>query len=225
MEDGEAPRTWEQYLKAVYRPKRYADEVAFRAASHMLGISLVLICGDTVRPSQVLHYHNSKRKIVIYLRHALGHYTLLTPKGELPDYAIVDSQPLVQDDAPRGGDGEEDVHMAVDDSCIPEERSIDQPLEEADGPPRPARPPPKYGRANQEACQRRREACKNGRGRYQWRCDVCRRTFTSSVFDNLKVERNNHIRRDHKGEDKRGQEPIQQVGLSTWGHRCRATLR
>ena len=174
VEDGEAPKPWEQYLKAVYRPKRYADEVAFRAASHMLGISLVLICGDIVRPSQVLQYHNSKSQIVIYLRHALGHYTLLTPKGELPDYAIVDSQPLVQDDAPRGSGGEEDVHMAVDDSWIPEERSIDdgeeedealpmpaeaQPLQKGAGPPRPARPPPKYGRA------KRREACKNERGR------------------------------------------------------------
>ena len=233
VEDGEAPKPWEQYLKAVYRPKRYADEVAFRAASHMLGISLVLICGDTVRPSQVLHYHNSKSQIVIYLRHALGHYTLLTPKGELPDYAIVDSQPLVQDDAPRGSGGEEDVHMAVDDSWRPEERSIDdseeedealpmpaeaQPLQKGAGPPRPARPPPKYGRANQEACQRRREACKNERGRYQWRCDVCRRTFTSSVFDNLKVERNNHIRRDHKGEDKSRFSKIPSAGLLklTW---------
>ena len=61
------------YIQARYKPyftkfelkpgsvaQRMRDEIAFRAASHMLGISLVLVCGDVTRPFQVLHYCNRK---------------------------------------------------------------------------------------------------------------------------------------------------------------------
>ena len=66
------------YIQARYKPyftkfelkpgsvaQRMRDEIAFRAASHMLGISLVLVCGDVTRPFQVLHYYNRKRGTIL----------------------------------------------------------------------------------------------------------------------------------------------------------------
>ena len=85
------------------------------------------------------------------------------------------------------------------------------------GPVRHARLVHPQNTAGQNA--EKRAKTNEGASRYQWRCDVCRRrTFTSSVFDNLKVEPNNHIRRDHKGEDKSRFSKIPSAGLLklTW---------
>ena len=90
VENGEAPKNWQEYLQAIFRPQRYADEIAFRAAAALLGVNLCLICGSNLdKPDQVLFYQNPKASVILYLRHALGHYTLLIPRSEqLPDYVM-----------------------------------------------------------------------------------------------------------------------------------------
>ena len=124
VEDGSPPQTWSEYLKAVYRPARYADEVSFRAASALLGVNISLICGDLNKPTQVHTYQNPKSAITVYLRHSAGHYTLLLPKGsELPAYMFHGEGPRpTQDFAPRGGGG---LDVVADASWIPNPRGFD----------------------------------------------------------------------------------------------------
>ena len=121
IEDGDVPQTWDEYVKAVYRPARYADEIAFRAATSLLGISICFICGDLAKPSQVMHYRNPKSQISIYLRHSLGHYTLLLPHGDVPSYATLPLDALPpQAFAPRGGGDEQESWLETcDTSWIP----------------------------------------------------------------------------------------------------------
>ena len=126
IEDGDVPQTWAEYAKALYRPARYADEIAFRATTSLLGVSLCLVCGELANPSQVLHYRNEKSQICIYLRHSAGHYTFLLPHGDLPSYAKLPRDALPsQAFAPRGGgdDEQESWLQACDTSWIPHSAS------------------------------------------------------------------------------------------------------
>ena len=120
VENGTPPTTWEEYVDAVFRPARYGDEIAFRAACALLGVSITLVCGDLDRPSQVLYYTNSRSSLMVYLTHALGHFTLLVPKGsDLPDYIEAGSPPLQnQAPAPRGGGRTTEVDEAEDASWM-----------------------------------------------------------------------------------------------------------
>lgn len=129
VENGEAPTNWQEYLQALFRPQRYADEIAFRAAAALLGVNLCLICGSNLdKPDQVLFYQNPRASVVLYLRHALGHYTLLIPRSEqLPDYVMAGAEVASpQAFAPRGG-GESE---AVDDSWLPPRGCSPSPIPE-----------------------------------------------------------------------------------------------
>ena len=129
VENGEAPKNWQEYLQAIFRPQRYADEIAFRAAAALLGVNLCLVCGSNLdKPDQVLFYQNPKASVILYLRHALGHYTLLIPRSEqLPDYVLTGAEvSSPQAFAPRGGGKSE----AVDDSWIPRWGCSPSPLPE-----------------------------------------------------------------------------------------------
>ena len=75
IENGPVPQSWDEYVLAIFRPARYADEVAFRATTSLLGVSITLVCGDLACPTQVLHYRNEKSHTQLFLRHNLGHYT------------------------------------------------------------------------------------------------------------------------------------------------------
>ena len=127
VEDGTPPATWQQYLEAIWRPARWADEISFRAAAALLGISMQLVCGNLEKPEQVLSYVNPKSAITLYLRYSLGHYTLLLPKGDkLPDYIRQEAvaQTASQTFAPRGGGKRQHSTVslgpdAMDDSWIP----------------------------------------------------------------------------------------------------------
>ena len=117
IEDGEPPTSWAEYLRALYRPRRYADQISFRAAAALLGVNIYLVCGNLDKPEQVLFYRNANAAVVVFLHHSLGHYTLLQPKTEhLPDYVQQGDEPVLQQaSAPRGGGGQD----SVDDSWIP----------------------------------------------------------------------------------------------------------
>ena len=75
IENGPVPQSWDEYVLAIFRPARYADEVAFRATTSLLGVSITLVCGNLACPTQVLHYRNEKSHTQLFLRHNLGHYT------------------------------------------------------------------------------------------------------------------------------------------------------
>ncbi|CAE7261621.1 pol [Symbiodinium necroappetens] len=147
VEDGTPPATWQQYLEAIWRPARWADEISFRAAAALLGISLQLVCGRLDKPDQVLSYVNPKSAITLYLRYSLGHYTLLLPKGDkLPDYIRQEAvaQTASQTFAPRGGGKRQQSTVglgldAMDDSWIPAHVSS----EEEGAPRKPATSPDK----------------------------------------------------------------------------------
>ena len=86
MEDGEVPRAWEQYVEAVYRPSRWADEITFRAAEQLESITVVV--GDLQEPKRVLYYLHPRAKIAVFLRHSGNLYTLLRHMSQQTPFYI-----------------------------------------------------------------------------------------------------------------------------------------
>ncbi|CAE7662478.1 infB [Symbiodinium sp. CCMP2592] len=210
VEDGDPPQDWQDYLQAIWRPARWADEISFRAAAALLGVNLQLVCGNLDKPDKVLTYHNAKSTTVLYLHHSLGHYTLLLPKGEnMPDYILPVSSPQEgsQVFAPRGGGLS--AHDAIDDSWIPAEASTDEdrPISAA---------PCRLSDAPEVESQDRRSASRSdlmrkvaravakarvrkhtvGRKK-QWQCNVCSLTLRENTMRALSVARFGHIKRVH----------------------------
>ena len=54
MEAGDPAETWGAYLANLDRPKRWCDELAFRAATKRLNCRILVILGDPGNPTQVL---------------------------------------------------------------------------------------------------------------------------------------------------------------------------
>ena len=81
MEDRlEPPVTCEQYI-TIFRPKRWADECAFRGAGKLLGINLVVVEGPLSAPNRVIPY------TTIFLHYEAGHYKWLQALKEvMPAY-------------------------------------------------------------------------------------------------------------------------------------------
>ncbi|CAE7287846.1 unnamed protein product, partial [Symbiodinium sp. CCMP2456] len=93
MEGGTPPQTWDEYLQALDRPGRWADDLAFRATTKRMNCRIILVVGDVLKPSQVIAYgkpiqfKDDRQQQVIPLLYKDKHYQLITPKSgkSLPD--------------------------------------------------------------------------------------------------------------------------------------------
>ena len=56
IEDGDSPGTFEGYIAALFRPKRRADELAWRAAARRLGVRLIAAIHEPSKCDQIISY-------------------------------------------------------------------------------------------------------------------------------------------------------------------------
>ncbi|CAE6971072.1 unnamed protein product, partial [Symbiodinium sp. CCMP2456] len=114
MEGGTPPGSWEDYLKALDRPTRWADDIAFRAAVKRLNCRIIVAVDDAENPTQLLAYgkqidfKDGRKQAVIPLLYSEKHYQLIMAK---PGKDIADSWRTLpvggHATVPRGGgDGE-----------------------------------------------------------------------------------------------------------------------
>ncbi|CAE7729929.1 unnamed protein product, partial [Symbiodinium necroappetens] len=167
VENGEAPKNWQEYLQAIFRPQRYADEIAFRAAA----------------------------SVILYLRHALGHYTLLIPKSEqLPEYVLTGAevpQPTRAGaikrepspvGAPGGGVPERCIVVFVARLHLLRRYRLSMRFQGQVT----ADPPTASEHWTTRDAKRRSEQCKNAKNQFAWKCDVCNITLTTGLYDTLR---------------------------------------
>ena len=115
MEDGDIPTTWAQCKEALGRPKRWADEVAFRASCKRMNCRIVVVIGKPDIATQFLVYgkkvpydsYTGKHQVNLLLYFDGGHYQLIVPKQgqEIPESWNQLEQGNNCFPAPRGGGG------------------------------------------------------------------------------------------------------------------------
>ena len=104
-EDGEEAETWDEYLKSLYRPARWGDELALRAAARRLGVRITCVVGEIGgtgdKAPQLYMYGKAHAKLHIALLWEAGHYSLLEckPGHNWP----AEWQEGFRGGAPRGG--------------------------------------------------------------------------------------------------------------------------
>ena len=111
IEDGDSPGTFEGYIAALFRPKRRADELAWRAAARRLGVRLIAAIHEPSKCDQIISYWqpgNPDASVQITLAFEGGHYELLEPKPgvKLPEKLskmVADAEEGCGMAAPRGG--------------------------------------------------------------------------------------------------------------------------
>ena len=113
IEDGDIPVTWSQYKDALGRPRRWADEVAFRACCKRMNCRIVVALGKPDTATQFLVYgkkvpydaYTGKHQVNVLLYFEGGHYQLIVPKDghEVPAAWQQLEQGNNSFPAPRGG--------------------------------------------------------------------------------------------------------------------------
>ena len=110
MEGGDPPACWEEYLKALDRPNRWADDLTFRAATKRLNCRLILIVGDINKPSQLISYgkvinFKDRQQVVVPILYKDKHYQWIVPKEgkSLPEEWLQLEPGSHTQPVPRGG--------------------------------------------------------------------------------------------------------------------------
>ncbi|CAE7539387.1 unnamed protein product [Symbiodinium sp. CCMP2456] len=87
IEGGTPPQSWEEYLDALDRPTRWADDLTFRAATKRLNCRIILVVGDVKKPTQIIAYgkaiqfKDGRQQVVIPLLYKDKHCQLIAPKN------------------------------------------------------------------------------------------------------------------------------------------------
>ena len=86
MEDGAPPATWDEYLRNLDRPGRWADDLTFRALTRRLNCRILLLVGDVKAPQQIIAYgkkidfKDDRKQVVVPVLYKDRHYQLVAPK-------------------------------------------------------------------------------------------------------------------------------------------------
>ena len=91
-EDGDIPTTWEAWMAAIRRPRRWICGLTIKAAATRLGVKVIVVLksddGSWGSPSAFGNVNKKKKEmpVVVGLDESAGHYVLLVPDsvGSIP---------------------------------------------------------------------------------------------------------------------------------------------
>ncbi|CAE7286461.1 infB [Symbiodinium sp. CCMP2456] len=81
QEDGEPATDFEGYIRTLWRPNRWADEIAWRVAAEKLQTIIVACHGDPGKATHFTAIGNPKAMGTIFICYEAGHFTLVRPRA------------------------------------------------------------------------------------------------------------------------------------------------
>ena len=116
QEDGEPAGTYEDYVRCLWRPNRWADEIAWRVAAERLQTIIVACHGAPNKATHFTAIGDPQASRTIYICYDAGHFTLIRPKvgHSFPgEWKKLGKDKLEMEvSVPRGG-GTEDARSAT----------------------------------------------------------------------------------------------------------------